>query len=119
MAGGYLGFRMRVVRVCITCESVFLLSDMPRVYVTWLAIILFMLCMELVVSCSGIVCSLYSAAEVAHHLRICLSIVIERICGLDCNITLCIVVWVVRTAAPLRLCGYGISGDKWTPSNLW
>ena len=77
---------------CIRCESVFLLSDIPRVHTTWLAIRLFILYIwrEAVVLCSDTNCSLYSAAEVAHHLRIFLSIVIARMCCLDCNITLCI-----------------------------
>ena len=27
--------------------------------------------------------------------------------------------WVVRTAALLRFCGYGVSRDRWTPRSLW
>ena len=42
-----------------------------------------------------------------------------RMCCLDCNITLCIVAWAVRTAAAFRLCVYGMSRDRWTPSSLW
>ena len=72
-----------------------------------------------VVKWSGIACNLYSAAEVARHRRICLTIVIMWICCLNCNITLYIVAWAVRTAAPLRLCVCGMSRDRWTPSSLW
>ena len=90
----------------------------PKVHPTCLAILLSILYSALVIPFATAVCNLYSVADVAHHLRICWSIVVVLIWCCACVMTLCRLACVVRIAAPPLLLVIGAFNESFTPKSL-
>ena len=93
--------------------------DIPSVHAIWFATFLSIACSVFIIPCCATTCSLYSAADVAHHLSVFLSIVMVRMCCPACPVILCSVASVDRIASPPLIFGFGIFSHKCTPSNLW
>ena len=102
----------------MSLEIGYTVSLIPNVHPTCLAIRLSILYSAVVIPSADAVCSLYSVADVAHHRRTCLCIVVVLIWCCACVITLCKLACVVRIAAPPLLLVIGAFSESFTPRSL-